>query len=125
MKPVWITNATVITPLGIGVEETWQRLDAGESAIRPLGHFDAGDYVSNLAACIDSLPTGNDGPSRFNLLLDLLLEHTGAIPRDTALITASTKGGIDAFDRLFGGGGKPMNDVTEAAIDDILKKLIY
>lgn len=35
---------------------------------------------------------------------------------------SSTKGGISAKDRLFGGGGKPMNDVTEEAVNDILNK---
>jgi 3-oxoacyl-[acyl-carrier-protein] synthase II len=103
MKPVWITDTAVITPLGTGVEETWQRLNAGESAIRPLGHFDTGDYVSDLAACIGHLPTENDGPSRFNTLLDQLLESTGPIPRDAALITASTKGGIDALEDALRG----------------------
>ena len=36
---------------------------------------------------------------------------------------ASTKGGINMGDRLLGGGGQPMNDVTEAAIDDIITQL--
>lgn len=36
---------------------------------------------------------------------------------------ASTKGGISMGDRLLGGGGQPMNDVTEAAIDDIINQL--
>jgi len=37
----------------------------------------------------------------------------------------TTKGGINAFHRLFGGGGQPMNNVTEAANDDIHSKLFY
>lgn len=36
---------------------------------------------------------------------------------------SSTKGGISVGDRLFGGGGEPMNDVTEAAVDDLINKL--
>jgi len=35
---------------------------------------------------------------------------------------SSTKGGIGAKDRLLGGGGQPMNDVTEEAVNDILNK---
>ena len=38
---------------------------------------------------------------------------------------STTKGGISVWDRLFGGGGRPMNEVTEAAIDDVLNKLFY
>lgn len=36
---------------------------------------------------------------------------------------SSTRGGIKASDRLFGGGGKPMNAVTVEAIDDLLDQL--
>lgn len=36
---------------------------------------------------------------------------------------SSTKGGITVWDRLFGGGGKPMNAVTEKVVNDLLNKL--
>jgi hypothetical protein len=36
---------------------------------------------------------------------------------------ASTKGGITTTARLFGGGGQPVNDVTEEVVRDLLDKL--
>ena len=36
---------------------------------------------------------------------------------------ASTKGGITLSDRLFGGGGDPMNEVTKEAVNDLLDQL--
>ncbi len=36
---------------------------------------------------------------------------------------ATTKGGIHMSDRLFGGGGEPLNSVTEAAVNDLLDQL--
>ena len=36
---------------------------------------------------------------------------------------ASTKGGITTTDRLFGGGGQPMDKITEKAVDDLITKL--
>ena len=36
---------------------------------------------------------------------------------------SSTQGGISIWDRLFGSGGEPLNDVTMAAINDIIEKL--
>ena len=36
----------------------------------------------------------------------------------------TTKGGITFTDRLFGGGGEPMNDITEAAVHDLLRKML-
>lgn len=35
----------------------------------------------------------------------------------------TTKGGVTFSDRLFGGGGSPMNSLTEEAVDDLLNKL--
>ena len=35
----------------------------------------------------------------------------------------TTKGGVTFSDRLFGGGGAPMNHLTEEAVDDLLNKL--
>lgn len=36
---------------------------------------------------------------------------------------ATTKGGVTMKDRLLGGGGVPLNDATEAAVDDLLEKM--
>jgi len=35
----------------------------------------------------------------------------------------TTKGGVSFSDRLFGGGGVPLNHLTEEAVDDLLNKL--
>lgn len=35
-----------------------------------------------------------------------------------------TEGGVSFWDRLFGGGGQPMNRVTERAVDALLDKLL-
>jgi hypothetical protein len=36
---------------------------------------------------------------------------------------SSTKGGVGTTDRLFGGGGQPMNDVTQEAVIELINKL--
>ena len=36
---------------------------------------------------------------------------------------SSLKGGVTALDLLFGGGGEPMNTMTQKAVDDLLEKL--
>jgi len=35
----------------------------------------------------------------------------------------STKGGVTAADRMFGGGGQPMNVITADAVNELLDKL--
>jgi hypothetical protein len=37
---------------------------------------------------------------------------------------SSTKGGISFWNRLFGGGGQPVNKVTEEAVDALFDKLL-
>ncbi|BDG09252.1 GNA1162 family protein [Anaeromyxobacter paludicola] len=36
---------------------------------------------------------------------------------------SSTKGGLTMMDRMFGGGGAPVNDVTESLVNDLLDRL--
>jgi hypothetical protein len=46
---------------------------------------------------------------------------------DTGKVVSSvgvTRGGIGMSERLFGGGGEPMNDITAKAIKDVIKKLL-
>jgi len=43
--------------------------------------------------------------------------------RRTVWTASATRGGISIWDRLFGGGGEPMNDVIMAAVNDVLDKL--
>ncbi|MDH4027411.1 MAG: DUF799 domain-containing protein [Nitrospirota bacterium] len=37
---------------------------------------------------------------------------------------SSTRGGISMKDRLLGGGGRPMNDITEEAVNEIINKFL-
>lgn len=36
---------------------------------------------------------------------------------------STTQGGIGIMERLFGGGGKPLNEITEKAVNDLIYKL--
>jgi len=54
-----------------------------------------------------------------SLSLQMLETQTGK-----AVWSASTtRGGIGVKERLFGGGGQPMNEITVAAVQDLLDKL--
>ncbi len=49
-RRVVITGLGAVTPLGIGVDKTWQSLLAGKSGIGPITRFDASDYSCQVAA---------------------------------------------------------------------------
>ena len=65
------------------------------------------------------LRSGNTSANVVSISLQMVEVQTGRV----IWSAASTKGGISTWDRLFGGGGQPMNDVTTAAVDDIINKL--
>jgi hypothetical protein len=54
-----------------------------------------------------------------SISLQMMEAQTGRI----VWSAASTKGGVTTTDRLFGGGGEPMNTTTQNAVDDLLEKL--
>jgi 3-oxoacyl-[acyl-carrier-protein] synthase II len=53
-----------VTPLGQNVEESWQRLCAGESGVKEIRLFDATSYQTRIAAEVHQLklPADLDGP---------------------------------------------------------------
>jgi 3-oxoacyl-[acyl-carrier-protein] synthase II len=49
-RRVVVTGVGLITPLGTGLQETWQGLLAGKSGAGPITHFDAANFPTTIAA---------------------------------------------------------------------------
>jgi hypothetical protein len=54
-----------------------------------------------------------------SISLQLIETQTGKV----VWTASSTQGGITAKDRLLGGGGEPMDNVTREAVIDVINKL--
>jgi polysaccharide biosynthesis protein PelC len=63
--------------------------------------------------------SGSSGANVISLSLQVIEAQTGKI----VWTASSTKGGIGMTERLLGGGGEPMNKITEQAVNDLIDKL--
>jgi 3-oxoacyl-[acyl-carrier-protein] synthase II len=63
MRRVVVTGLGIVTPLASGVEQTWQRLIAGESGIRRIEKFEVADISCKIAG---QVPRGDGSNGTFN-----------------------------------------------------------
>jgi len=63
MRRVVVTGMGMLTPLGCGVETTWQRLLKGESGAKRIDRFDVSDFSCQIACCI---PRGDGSGGTYN-----------------------------------------------------------
>ena len=63
MRRVVVTGLGMVSPLAAGVEETWSRLLAGQSAAGTISRFDAG-HLATTYAC--EVPRGDGSDGTFN-----------------------------------------------------------
>ncbi len=63
MRRVVVTGLGMVTPLASGVDETWERLLAGQSGAGPITRFDAADVVTKYAC---EIPFGDGSDGTFN-----------------------------------------------------------
>lgn len=52
-KRVVVTGQGMITPVGIGVKDSWEGLIAGKSGIRKITHFDASSFPTKIAGEVE------------------------------------------------------------------------
>ncbi len=63
MRRVVVTGLGMVSPLACGVDPTWKRLLAGDSAAGKIKSFDASDLTSQIAC---SIPRGDGADGTFN-----------------------------------------------------------
>ncbi len=63
MRRVVVTGMGIVCPLGVGVENVWKRLIAGESGLRPIGSFDPSDLPAKVAG---EVPLGARGEGKYD-----------------------------------------------------------
>src|SRR5262245_17438952 len=63
MRRVVVTGLGAVTPLGCGVERTWQRILKGESGVSRVDRFDVSDLPARIAG---QIPRGDGSDGTYN-----------------------------------------------------------
>jgi len=63
--------------------------------------------------------SGTTSANIISVSLQIMEAQTGKV----VWSASTTKGGISLSDRLFGGGGQPMDKITQKAVEDLINKL--
>ena len=63
-RRVVITGVGLVTPVGIGVEETWESVCAGKSGVAGITRFDASDFQTQIAAEVKDFHAGDFLPKK-------------------------------------------------------------
>jgi len=119
------TGAVYVVPVGEvarGVARTEIQTPATpspEEVIKLGSNIKAQAIIAGVVREYGEVRSGTSSSGVIAISVQMLEAETGK----TVWTASSTKGGIDMWDRLLGGGGRPMNDITRDAVDDVIQKL--
>ena len=90
-----------------------------EEIVKLGGILKADAVITGTVKEYGEVRSGTSAANVVSISLQMFETQTGKV----IWSSSTTKGGLTFTARLFGGGGAPMNDVTEDAVDDLLSKL--
>ena len=91
-----------------------------EDVVRLGAFLKADAVITGVVREYGEVRSGSTTANIISMSIQLIEAGTGRI----VWSASSTKGGISFWDRLIGGGGQPLNRVTEQAIDALFDKLL-
>lgn len=105
--PLWVTGVGLVTPLGVGVEATWERLVRGDQAIRPIQRFDVSGQRTSVAGEVDGVVVEGQAWSRTSAMAATAAEEAmrgaGVDVRGArvGLVVGGTTGGMLETEQLL------------------------
>ena len=76
-----VTGLGLVTPLGVGVKETWENLCQGKSGIGPITRFDASKFKTRIAGEIKGFKAEDFVPQKMIKRLDVFVHYALAAAR--------------------------------------------
>ncbi len=74
-RRVVITGLGAVTPLGVGVEQTWSALCRGESGVGPITRFEASEYDSRIAGEVKGFDPKDYIPAKDIKKMDTFIQY--------------------------------------------------
>ena len=80
-RRVVVTGLGAVTPLGIGIEETWKNIKAGKSGIRKITKFDASNLPSQIAGEVKDFKPEEFMSAKLTSRVDTFIQYAIASTR--------------------------------------------
>ena len=120
-RRVVVTGLGLITPLGIGVQETWAALCAGKSGIGPITRFDTSNFDSKIAGEVKDFHPEDFLPRKEAKRMQLFIAYAVAAARmaveNSGLVINSSNADRVGVLTGCGLGGLGMLEETSRIID--------
>lgn len=119
------TGAVYVVPVGevargvARAEVSNPAAPSPEEVVKLAGIIKVQAVVTGVLKEYGEVRSGTTSANIISVSLQMMEVQTGKV----VWSYSSTKGGISIWDRLFGGGGQPMDKVTRRAVDDLIDKL--
>ena len=120
------TGAVYVVPVGevargvARVEIQNPSAPSSDDIVKLGGIIKAQAVITGTVREYGDVRSGTVSANIISLSLQMIETQTGKV----VWTASSTKGGIKIWHRLFGGGGQPMNKITEKAVNDLINGLL-
>jgi len=116
-RRIAITGLGMISPLGIGVEQNWSRLMAGESGIGPITRFDTEEFPTKIAGEVRDFEPTQWISKKLVRQMDLFIQYAVAASYmaldDAGLSELESRGDPERFGVYVGAGLGGISTIQE------------
>ncbi|MEW6599911.1 MAG: beta-ketoacyl synthase N-terminal-like domain-containing protein [Nitrospirota bacterium] len=115
-----VVSSDMMTAYGHGEDVCWEGIMSGRTAVADIGRFNTSAFQSGNAALISGLKYHGQDSLVLQMFKKIFSNPSNTVPKDSALILASTKGEIDLLEMsLLSGRG----DSSECNMNNLLLKV--
>lgn len=127
-RRVVVTGVGLVTPLGIGVDETWSALIAGKSGVGEITRFDTSGYGTKIAAEVKGFRAEDYMPKKDARRTELFIAYAIATSRmaleDSGLKVDSSNAHRIGVVTGCGLGGLQMLEITAHTVENVGPKRV-